>query len=75
MHDRLTEALRSGDPTTSLSEAVRMLVAQGHKRATLYTELEQLRESLAATGRESEEDAVLDVMDFLSGFCSPHMRI
>lgn len=75
VHERLTEALRSSEPTTKLSEAVRALVAQGHERAALNTELERLRESLAAGGREAEEDAVLDVMDYMSGFCSPHMRI
>lgn len=75
VHDRLAEALRSSDPMTSLSDAVRMLVAQGHERDALYAELGRLRESLAATGREAEENSVLDVMDFLTGFCSPQMRI
>jgi hypothetical protein len=30
---------------------------------------------LRETGRESEEDRVADVMDFLVGFCSPQARL
>jgi hypothetical protein len=30
---------------------------------------------LREAGREKDEDAVMDVMDFLVGWCSPHMRL
>jgi hypothetical protein len=30
---------------------------------------------LRQDGRETDEDAVMDVFDFLTGWCSPHMRV
>jgi hypothetical protein len=75
VHDRLTEAVGAMDPTVSLTKAVRALLSQGQDRDAIYSELEGLRVALQAAGRESEEDAVLEVMDFLTGWCSPHARI
>jgi hypothetical protein len=75
VRDQLAQALCAEDPTTSLSNAVRLLVAQGQDRDSLYVELEKLRTLLEGSGREADEDVVLDVMDFLSGFCSPQVRI
>jgi hypothetical protein len=37
--------------------------------------LEELRFELREEGREDAEDTVLDVMDFITGWSSPHMRI
>jgi hypothetical protein len=30
---------------------------------------------LRQAGREADEDMVMDVMDFLMGWCSPHMKL
>ncbi|MGH2583768.1 MAG: hypothetical protein ACRDJE_02505 [Dehalococcoidia bacterium] len=76
MHDRLIVAVDAVDPTVSLTKAVRALLSQGRQdRDAIYSELEGLRVTIQAAGRESEEDAVLEVMDFLTGWCSPHARI
>jgi hypothetical protein len=75
VRDQLAQTLCAEDPTTSLSNAVKVLVAQGQERDSLYAELEKLRTLLQESGREADEDVVLDVMDFLSGFCSPQARI
>jgi hypothetical protein len=71
----VTEALLTDDPHAAVREVV---VAQRQRGATL----ESLYEALTATmlrlrgeGREAEEDVLLDVMDQVTGWCSPHARI
>jgi hypothetical protein len=75
VQERLAHALCSEEPTVSLADAVRAMVAQGQDRDRIYEELELLRTRLQKDGRESDEDSVLEVMDFLTGFSSPHARI
>ncbi len=57
----------------------RGLLDTGYPRDTLTTDFERARTILQSRdvpeeGEEAEE-AVLDVMDFLSGFSSPHMKL
>jgi hypothetical protein len=33
------------------------------------------RQQLRQAASEAEEDAAMDVMDFLVGWCSPHMKL
>ena len=44
-----------------------------HDRRQVLNDLEEFRELLREHGED--EDVVLDVMDFLTGWCSPHERI
>lgn len=75
-HERLFDsALRSEAPTESLSRAVSALIGSGAESEDLLSELETFRVSLREQGREDDEDRVLEVMDFLVGWSSPHMRI
>lgn len=37
--------------------------------------LTSLREELRVEGRESEEDAVLELMDLAAGWSAPHMKL
>jgi hypothetical protein len=73
--DELAAAVCAENPTERLSEVVRGLVSQGQQRGSIYAELEKLRTTLQKIGRDEAEDAVLEVMDFLTGWCSPHMKI
>jgi DNA-binding MarR family transcriptional regulator len=70
------ESLRSPQPTAQLSETIRRLL-RGSKRSReeILEELEEFRSFLRAAKREQDEDIVLEVMDFLVGWSSPHMRI
>jgi len=36
---------------------------------------EQTRRQLREAGRDREEEVVLEIMDFLVGWCSPHMNL
>jgi hypothetical protein len=69
------EALASTEPVARLREAVAKDLGAGTERDVVYRELDRLRLDLRASGREADEDAVMDVMDFLVGWCSPQQRL
>jgi hypothetical protein len=69
------EALRSAQPLERLRAIVRSRLERGEGRERLLAELEDLQRALRASGRDADEDVVLDVMDFLTGWCSPHMKL
>ena len=75
VQQRLAHALCSEEPAASLADVVRAMVAQGQDRDRIYEELELLRSQLQKDGREPDEDAVLEVMDFEPEFSSPYARI
>lgn len=74
---KLFEAsLASNNPTAQLSDAVRRLIREfGRSREDIMEELEEFRDILRDEDRDSDEDIVLEVMDFLVGWASPHVRI
>lgn len=52
------------------------LLDTGYPRDALYEELTRARDVLERRGAPEEaEDVVVDVSDFLAGFCSPHMKL
>jgi hypothetical protein len=53
----------------------RELQADPDSRAELLETLERIRLELREEGQSEIEDVVLDVMDFVTGWSSPHMRI
>jgi hypothetical protein len=65
--DRLEAALRSGD----LKEFVDRLRLDGLSQAAIYLVFEAFLLELRATGREADEDAILDSMDYIWGCCAP----
>jgi hypothetical protein len=67
-----TDAVKNENKLLELREAVINLRAEGVDKETLLSELSQFRNH---TDSDETEDVVLEVMDFLAGFCSPHMRI
>lgn len=52
------------------------ILAEGYPREELYAELDRARGLLEKRGYPDEaEDPILDVMDFLVGYCSPDARL
>jgi hypothetical protein len=54
------------------------LLDTGYPRDKLYRDFERARgvlERRGASGSEEGEDTVMDVMDFLAGFSSSHMKL
>ena len=74
MNDLKSE-LRRRLPTDDLLRLVSVLrdfKAHGGSKDAAYEALIELR---AEPGLAGYEDRVLELMDFVQGFCSPHMRI
>jgi hypothetical protein len=72
---RIEEALRSSDRVRELRRLAHRLLDEGIKADTLLSAFERAREHLRSAHRDQEEDAVMDAMDFLTGWCSPHMKL
>jgi hypothetical protein len=73
--EELEQALGSAEPVSELRALAARLIAQGREREAVLQLFEAARGRLRKADREKDEDAVLDVMDFLVGWCSPHMEI
>jgi hypothetical protein len=72
---RVEEALRSSQPVNELRDLVVHLLSEGQTREAVLELLERVRQQLRQADRETDEDAVMDVMDFLVGWCSPHVKL
>jgi uncharacterized protein (DUF1501 family) len=75
MHTRFRQALNTDEPMWRLREEVQRLLAEGHDRNVLVAQLESFRQHLFEAGRDTDEDTILEVMDFLTGWCSPDVRL
>ena len=71
-------AAQSSEPLDSLREIVLRLSASGRSKTEIYGLFEG---AMLAVREEhdgadsSEEDAIMDAMDLLAGFCSPHAAL
>lgn len=72
---QMMRALRDAHPVEALREVAERLLRTGISRGDLTRRLEQLRVELRDTDRSDDEDVVLDVLDFVAGWSSPHMKI
>ena len=68
-------ALKSRDPLFSMRDAAAELLAAGIRRDHLLRELEDFRYEARTGQRPEDEDVVLEVMDFLDGWSSPHVKL
>jgi hypothetical protein len=73
-YQQFDEALRSEEPMWRLRELVQDMLTHGQDRNEILARLESYRSVLREAGRD-DEDVVMEVMDFLTGWCSPHMRL
>lgn len=53
----------------------RELLDGGYDRDRLYNDFLNAYDAVSERGQDEREDALLDVMDYLTGFCSPHARL
>lgn len=68
-------ALHTPEPLLRLRDTVRALLDQDWTRDELLAALETFRETLRTAGRDADEDIVLEAMDFVTGWCSPQMKV
>jgi hypothetical protein len=58
-----------------LRDLAHRVLAEGYPRDLLLADFEYLREELRERDDEAREDAVMEVMDFLYGWSSSHMKL
>lgn len=68
---RLEDALKTQDKHQGLVAYANELLAGRYNEGQVLGILEAFREHLREQDRESDEDAVMDVMDRLVGWCAP----
>ena len=73
--DVIERALRSPEPFEELRATAAALFAEGRTEKAVYDLFEDARAQLRASGREADEDVVMEVMDCLVGWCSPHQEL
>ena len=78
VEQRLSELVTSTPPARlmfPLRDVARDALAQGYEKDALIEDFESVRARLDDQGDEEREDAVMEVMDFLYGWCSTHMKL
>ena len=75
--DRVANALHSAEPVPALSSVVEDLAREGSTKAEIYDLLEKclVRLRTQSDFAESDEDALLNVLDALSGWCHPSAEL
>jgi hypothetical protein len=73
--ESLEQALRSSEPVSALRALALQLLSGGQRKEAVLALFESARQQLREANRAADEDAVMDVMDCLAGWCSPHMKL
>jgi hypothetical protein len=68
----LADAIRSKKELEEIVALLRRIKTDGVSREEAYSFLESLR---GQAPDETMEDRILEVADFVAGFCSPHMAV
>jgi hypothetical protein len=76
-HDRVETALRSAEPARALRALVEDLARQGNTKKVIYELQEESLVKLRKQPdyREAYEQAMLDTMDSLTGWCHPSAEL
>jgi hypothetical protein len=69
--DLFENAVQTGASNRALWEIAARLLDAGTTHDELYSELEVLMLRLRSEGREADEDRIMDVMDYVVGWCGP----
>ncbi|MGH7139417.1 MAG: hypothetical protein ACREHD_27040 [Pirellulales bacterium] len=72
---KVEDAFHVANPLEQLRALAISMQEEGHEQSTILDFFERNRQALREAGREQDEDVVLEVMDFLVGWCSPHMSL
>ena len=68
-------ALLAKEPVTALSEIAREMKASGQSQPEIYAAFNALLQTAQTNGVEEQVDAVRDVLDFITGWCSPAAKL
>ena len=75
--ERFESALHASSPVTAVRTVVLELSAEGFDKPEIYARLERflLDRRLRDEHSESDEDALLDAMDAVAGWCHPTAQL
>jgi hypothetical protein len=75
--ERLESALRAAEPARALRALVQDMIREGSTESEISGLLEKLLIQVRARPgfREGDDDAVLDVLDALTGWCHPSAEL
>lgn len=71
LNERLKTIAFSDSSLRTVSEQLKELVKEGVDKRAIETGLNELRESAS----ESDEDRILEILDLVTGFCGPDLRL
>jgi hypothetical protein len=72
MQQELEAAIKSDKPLDEIVTMLRQYKQQGVTQGEVYSFLEALHQ---ATPDETTDDRILEVADFVVGFCAPHLKV
>jgi hypothetical protein len=72
---RLEQCLAAPNALQRLRDLIEKLYTQGQTQPMILELFEAARRQLRQAGRERDEDTLTEAMDFLIGWCSPHMDL
>jgi len=72
---RLKIALNHAQPSRAVYELARALRDEGMSQIELYRLFDDFRAAHESDADETLYDAILDTMDFISGWCSPSSQL
>jgi len=72
MENELEAAVKSDQPLGDIVALLRRYKDQGIAQSEVYAFLERMRQ---CAPDEGADDRILEVADFVAGFCAPHMKI
>jgi hypothetical protein len=72
---RFDNALMDSSPSDALLTLAKALKLEGMSQKEMYRLFDEYRERHEHDEDETRYDAILDVMDFTTGFCNPQCRL
>jgi hypothetical protein len=72
MQDKLEAAIKSDTPLGEIVALLRQYKEQGIAQGEVYSFLQALHQ---AAPDEATDDRILEVADFVAGFCASHMKV
>jgi hypothetical protein len=75
LKESIEKALESPEPFKELRHLAVQLLSKGQDQTAILAVFEKVRQELRQGNRGQEEDVIMEVMDCLVGWCSPHMKL
>jgi len=75
LRTRIESALQESSPNDALVALARVLKAEGMSQHEVYRLFDEYRARHQSDADETKFNAILDVMDIITGHCSPSARL